>query len=67
MALEVERFMLDLNNDLNDRQIEAATHVEGPLLVIAGAGSGKTRVITYRVAHLLANGDGACCRCNHNQ
>lgn len=47
--------MLDLQNDLNEQQAEAVLKVNGPLLVIAGAGSGKTRVITYRVAHLVEN------------
>lgn len=43
-------------NDLNDRQKEAAETLSGPLLIIAGAGSGKTRALTYRIAHLIQKG-----------
>ena len=47
---------IDILADLTPEQIEAVTHVEGPLLVLAGAGSGKTRTITRRVAYLVSVG-----------
>jgi DNA helicase-2/ATP-dependent DNA helicase PcrA len=47
---------LDYRKELNDAQYQAATAIEGPLLIIAGAGTGKTRTLVYRVAHLIDQG-----------
>ena len=47
---------MDYLQGLNEKQREAVTHINGPLMIVAGAGSGKTRVLTTRIAHLLSNG-----------
>src|SRR5919108_6205921 len=47
--------MLNLEKELNPQQLRAVLASDGPLLILAGAGSGKTRVITYRIVHLIEN------------
>jgi len=47
---------IDYRKELNPAQLEAVRSTEGPHLVIAGAGSGKTRILVYRVAHLVEKG-----------
>ncbi len=47
---------MDFLKELNKNQLEAVTYNEGPSLVIAGAGSGKTRVLTYKIAYLISQG-----------
>ncbi len=51
-----QRFQINYQQELNDAQLEAVTSVDGPQLVIAGAGTGKTRTIVYRVAYLVELG-----------
>ncbi len=48
--------MKNFLNQLNKEQLDAAIHTSGPIMIIAGAGSGKTRVLTYRIANLLSEG-----------
>jgi len=53
---DVAPSLRDFSAELNPQQAAAATHVDGPLLIIAGAGTGKTRTLVYRVAHLIERG-----------
>ena len=46
-------------DNLNPKQIEAVKHIDGPLLIMAGAGSGKTKVLTTRIAYLIESGVSA--------
>jgi len=51
--------MRDYISELNDRQKEAVLHKDGPIMIVAGAGSGKTKVLTTRIAHLMSQGVSA--------
>lgn len=51
-----ENYSIDYHSELNEQQYNAVTSIDGPQLIIAGAGTGKTRTLVYRVAYLVENG-----------
>lgn len=53
---ELEKKLASLTTHLNDKQKEAVTHLNGPMLIVAGAGSGKTGVLTHRIAYMVLKG-----------
>lgn len=56
ISTPLKSYKIDYENELNQAQLEAVLHKDGPLLIIAGAGSGKTRTLTYKVARLIEDG-----------
>jgi DNA helicase II / ATP-dependent DNA helicase PcrA len=56
LTSDESRYRIRYRDELNEAQYEAATHLDGPVLVVAGAGTGKTRTLTYRVARLIESG-----------
>ncbi len=56
LTSDESRYRIRYRDELNEAQYEAATQIDGPVLVVAGAGTGKTRTLTYRVARLIESG-----------
>ena len=53
-TIKIQMLNFDYLKNLNEKQLEAVSYLEGPLLIVAGAGSGKTKVLTSRIIHILA-------------
>ena len=52
-TIKIKMLNFDYLKNLNEKQLEAVSYLEGPLLIVAGAGSGKTKVLTSRIIHIL--------------